>query len=155
MLYGTGIIGAWTSDFLILIKDLFDQAGLIDRVRRSGLRQNTLTCLAGGHKFRRARISRRSRGDVRQNEHAGPCFRRRPERQQLHPAPRLRPAWGLTGPVDHDAGRFVGSAMEIVRSTSKITAADQPNSRTPFIAAIGPSSRQYATGMMSPYPSVV
>jgi len=24
MLYGTGIIGAWTSDFLILIKDLFD-----------------------------------------------------------------------------------------------------------------------------------
>jgi len=56
MLYGTGIIEPWTFDFLILIKDLFDQAGLIDRVRRSGLRQNTLTCLAGGHKFRRARL---------------------------------------------------------------------------------------------------
>src|SRR5262245_2834269 len=141
MLYGIGIIGAWTFDFLILIKDL--------------LATNTLTCLAGGHKFGRARISRRSRGDVRQNEHAGTCFRRRPERRQLHTAARLRPASGLAGPVADDGGLVVGSARQMVRSTSKITSADQPNSRTPFIAAIGPSSRQYATGMMSPYPSVV
>jgi hypothetical protein len=36
------------------------------------------------------------------------------------------------------------------RSTSKMTAVDQPNSSTPFIAVIGPSSRQRSTGMTSP-----
>jgi len=40
-------------------------------------------------------------------------------------------------------------------STSKITAVDQPNISTPFIAVIGPSKRQRSTGVTSPYPSVV
>jgi len=57
MLYGIGIIEAWTFDFLILIKDL--------------LATNTLTCLAGGHKFARARVFSGTRAGVRQNEHAG------------------------------------------------------------------------------------
>jgi hypothetical protein len=41
------------------------------------------------------------------------------------------------------------------RNTSKMSAVDQPNKSTPFIAVIGPSSCQRCVGMMSPYPSVV
>src|SRR5438105_1601730 len=38
----------------------------------------------------------------------------------------------------------------VLRSTSKMTAVDQPNSITPFIAVSGPSRRQSCTGVMSP-----
>jgi len=38
----------------------------------------------------------------------------------------------------------------VLRSTSKISAVDQPNSRTPFIAVIGPKRRHRATGVISP-----
>jgi hypothetical protein len=45
----------------------------------------------------------------------------------------------------------LSSRMRIARvSTSKMTAADQPNSKTPFIAVIGPSRRQRCTGKTSP-----
>jgi Ca2+:H+ antiporter len=37
-----------------------------------------------------------------------------------------------------------------LRSTSKMTAVDHPNSSTPFIAVIGPSNRHRATGRTSP-----
>ena len=37
-----------------------------------------------------------------------------------------------------------------LRSTSKMTAVDQPNSSTPFIAVIGPSKCQRCTGVTSP-----
>jgi hypothetical protein len=43
----------------------------------------------------------------------------------------------------------------VVHNTWKMTAVDQPNSRTPFMAVIGPSKRQCSTGTTSPYPSVV
>jgi hypothetical protein len=43
----------------------------------------------------------------------------------------------------------------VLRSTSKMTAVDQPNTSTPFIAVIGPISRHRSTGITSPYPSVV
>jgi hypothetical protein len=43
----------------------------------------------------------------------------------------------------------------VLRSTSKMTAVDQPNSNTQFIAVMGPSSRQRSTGSTSPYPRVV
>src|SRR5262245_25066648 len=35
-----------------------------------------------------------------------------------------------------------------------MTAVDQPNTSTPFIAVIGPISRQRSAGTTSPYPSV-
>jgi hypothetical protein len=38
----------------------------------------------------------------------------------------------------------------VLRNTSKMTAVDQPNSSTPFVAVRGPSSRQSATGVTSP-----
>ena len=38
----------------------------------------------------------------------------------------------------------------VLRSTSKTTAVDHPNSSTPFIAVIGPSNRQLSIGTMSP-----
>ena len=38
----------------------------------------------------------------------------------------------------------------VLRSTSRMTAVDQPNSSTPFIAVIGPSSCQRTTGITSP-----
>jgi hypothetical protein len=37
-----------------------------------------------------------------------------------------------------------------LRNTSKITAVDQPNIRTPFIAVMGPSSSQSRSGVTSP-----
>jgi hypothetical protein len=43
-----------------------------------------------------------------------------------------------------------GPSLTVLRSTSKITAVDQPNSSTPFIAVIGPSSRQRSNGVTSP-----
>ena len=43
-----------------------------------------------------------------------------------------------------------GMIRTVLRSTSKITAVDQPNSSTPFIAVSGPSSRQRVAGTMSP-----
>ena len=44
----------------------------------------------------------------------------------------------------------ISTFIRALRSTSKITAVDQPNSSMPFIAVIGPSSRQGSTGVMSP-----
>jgi hypothetical protein len=41
-------------------------------------------------------------------------------------------------------------ANSVIRNTSKITAVDQPNNSTPFIAVIGPSKCQRSTGVMSP-----
>src|SRR5204863_9907362 len=41
-------------------------------------------------------------------------------------------------------------AVSVIRNTSKITAVDQPNSSTPFIAVIGPSKCQRTTGVTSP-----
>jgi hypothetical protein len=41
-------------------------------------------------------------------------------------------------------------AINVIRNTSKITAVDQPNSSTPFIAVIGPSRCQRSTGVTSP-----
>ena len=41
-------------------------------------------------------------------------------------------------------------ARSVMRNTSKITAVDQPNSSTPFIAVIGPSKCQRTTGVTSP-----
>jgi hypothetical protein len=38
----------------------------------------------------------------------------------------------------------------VLRNTSKMTAVDQPNSSTPFIAVNGPSSRQRSPGITSP-----
>jgi len=50
----------------------------------------------------------------------------------------------------------VGEPLGIVlRSTSKMTAVDQPNRSTPFMAVIGPISRQRSIGTTSPYPNVV
>jgi hypothetical protein len=40
--------------------------------------------------------------------------------------------------------------LSVRRSTSKMTAVDQPNSSTPFIAVTGPSSCHRATGVTSP-----
>jgi hypothetical protein len=59
-----------------------------------------------------------------------------------HSAPRsvrIRSRFGLTAP-----------SINVRRSTSKMTAVDQPNSSTPFIAVIGPRSRQRSTGVTSP-----
>jgi len=68
-------------------------------------------------------------------------------------------------PMDHERGQrsatsppyrsFVldvaaAPSLTVLRSTSKMTAVDQPNSSTPFIAVIGPSSRQRSTGVTSP-----
>ena len=50
---------------------------------------------------------------------------------------------------------YLGALRSAVLRTSKITAVDQPNNSTPFIAVIGPSKRQRGTGTISPYPSVV
>jgi hypothetical protein len=41
-------------------------------------------------------------------------------------------------------------ASSVIRNTSKITAVDQPNNSTPFIAVIGPSRCQRTTGVTSP-----
>ena len=41
-------------------------------------------------------------------------------------------------------------AISVIRKTSKITAVDQPNNSTPFIAVIGPSKCQRSTGVTSP-----
>src|SRR5947209_11020307 len=46
-------------------------------------------------------------------------------------------------------------AISVIRNTSNITAVDQPNRSTPFIAVMGPSRLQRSTGVTSPYPSVV
>jgi hypothetical protein len=46
--------------------------------------------------------------------------------------------------------RYQGCVVNVLRSTSKITAVDHPNNNTPFIAVIGPSSRQRSTGSTSP-----
>src|SRR5262249_16435181 len=40
--------------------------------------------------------------------------------------------------------------LTTLRSTSKITAGDQPNMSTPFTAGMGPSSPQRSTGVTSP-----
>jgi AcrR family transcriptional regulator len=40
--------------------------------------------------------------------------------------------------------------VNVLRSTSKMTAVDQPNNSTPFIAVIGPSKRQRSNGITSP-----
>jgi hypothetical protein len=42
-----------------------------------------------------------------------------------------------------------GAAI-VLRSTSKMTAVDQPNNSTPFIAVIGPSKCQRTNGVTSP-----
>jgi hypothetical protein len=47
------------------------------------------------------------------------------------------------------------ACLIVLRSTSKMTAVDQANTSTPFIAVIGPISRHRSTGITSPYPSVV
>jgi hypothetical protein len=61
---------------------------------------------------------------------------------------------GLGRPEVHRSGAhdtFILLRLRMAcRSTSKMTAVDQPNSRTPFIAAIGPSRRQRSTGTTSP-----
>ena len=59
-------------------------------------------------------------------------------RSILGPEPSGRPAAVAAGPP-----------VIALRSTSKMTAVDQPNSRTPFIAVIGASSRQRATGIIT------
>jgi hypothetical protein len=41
-------------------------------------------------------------------------------------------------------------AISVILNTSKITAVDQPNMRTPFIAVMGPSRCQRSTGVTSP-----
>jgi hypothetical protein len=49
---------------------------------------------------------------------------------------------------------YAAAALRIVvsafRNASKITAVDQPNNNTPFIAVIGPSRCQRSTGVTSP-----
>ena len=45
---------------------------------------------------------------------------------------------------------FAAGVIIALRSTSKITAVDHPNNRTPFIAIIGPSKCQRSTGITSP-----
>src|SRR5262249_8329493 len=95
--------------------------------------------------------------------------------QQLTPPPlaRLaatyqRTADALAGPspreslLEHLRGRFCTPVLDYyssgmlpvrasaLRSTSKMTAVDHPNSRKPFIAVIGPSRSQRFTGTMSP-----
>jgi hypothetical protein len=44
----------------------------------------------------------------------------------------------------------VPAVVIVFRRTSKMTAVDQPNSSTPFIAVIGPSKCQRCTGVTSP-----
>jgi dienelactone hydrolase len=51
--------------------------------------------------------------------------------------------------------RSLRGAAIVLRRTSKMTAVDQPNNSTPFIAVIGPSKCQRSNGVTSPYPSVV
>ena len=45
---------------------------------------------------------------------------------------------------------YFDSRRMVARSTSKMTAVDQPNNSTPFIAVIGASNRQCSNGITSP-----
>src|SRR5947207_573055 len=61
--------------------------------------------------------------------------------------------WPRNGYLGHSRfsrARCSPLASKVVRNTSKITAVDQPNIRTPFIAVIGPSRDQRLTGVTSP-----
>ena len=89
----------------------------------------------------------------------GDCLLFTPSLRGTAAPPHYAPAVGLL-PKYRDHWAFsaaaVGEPLVIVlRSTSKMTAVDQPNRSTPFMAVIGPISRQRSIGTTSPYPNVV
>ena len=51
--------------------------------------------------------------------------------------------------ADYRSGSDVYLPIALI-STSKMSAVDQPNIKTPFMAVIGPSRRNFASGVTSP-----
>lgn len=83
----------------------------------------------------------------------------RPRRSRLprqHPAPdraagQTATHWSRSSELNADPpGAIEARCCSVLRSTSNSTAVDQPNSRMPFIAVIGPSRRHAGTGVISP-----